>query len=142
MSKIPSTHKLVSARFRLRYPDFMTGLVVAGSDPIDWLMEQREAWQYRAPRFSDPELPDILKQFDLQKVGRLLSAYESDSPGVYLADPEHAMVAIPFRLVTWFINASPLAASGFFQPEDLKFLRRNCMAGGSKLTALSRYLEN
>jgi hypothetical protein len=120
----------------------MASLEVDGSDPIEWLMEQREAWQYHAPRFSDPEFPDILKQFDLQKVGRLLSAYENDISGIYLADPEHALVAIPFRLVTWFINASPLATSGVFQPEDLIFLQKSCMLGGSKLTALSRYLES
>jgi hypothetical protein len=142
VSKIPSTHKLVSARFRRHYPAFMASLEVDGNDPIEWLMGQREAWQYRAPRFSDPEFPDILKQFDLQKVGRLLSAYENDISGIYLADPEHALVAIPFRLVTWFINAFPLSTSGVFQPEDLTYLRKSCMSGGSKLTALSRYLES
>jgi len=142
VSNIPSTHKLVSARFRLRYPAFMASLVVDGADPIDWLMEQREAWQYRAPRFSDPEFPDILKQFDLQKVERLLNAYDMDISGIYLADPEHALVAIPFRLVTWFIKKSPLAASGVFQPEDIKFLRKSCVTGGTKLTTISRYLES
>jgi hypothetical protein len=139
---IPSTHKLVSSRFReIGYPAFMTALVIDGIDPINWLMEQREAWQYRAPRFSDPELPDILKQFDIQKPQTLLSAYDNDPSGIYLADPEHALVALPFRLVTWYVSSFPLAAADLFQPEDLQFLRRSCMSGTSLLTAMSRYLD-
>jgi hypothetical protein len=140
VSKIPSTHKLVSARFRTRYPAFMASLVIDGADPIDWLMEQREAWQYRAPRFPDPEFPEILKQLDSQKVERLLNAYDTDTTGIYLADPEHALVAVPFRLVTWFIKSFPLAASGVFHEEDFKFLRKSCMVGGTKLTTISKYL--
>src|ERR1700741_3873957 len=49
VSKIPSTHKLVANRFReLGYPPFMAGLSVNGLDPFNWLMGQREDWQYRA----------------------------------------------------------------------------------------------
>lgn len=139
--KIPSTHKLVATRFReAGYPHFMSSLEVDGNDPMDWLMEQREAWQYRAPRFCDPDFPDILKQFDEQKPQKLLSAYDNDSSGIYLADPQHAVVAIPFRLITWYVSTSPLAAAGTFQSEDLAFLRRSCMSGKNPLTAISRYI--
>ena len=64
----------------------MQGLVIDGLDPVNWLMEQREYWQYRSGRFSDPELPSILSQVDFQKLQRFLAAYTEDERGLYLSD--------------------------------------------------------
>jgi hypothetical protein len=140
ISRIPSTHKLVADRFkRGGYPIFMQGLVVDGEDPIEWLMAQREFWQYRSARFPDPDFPDILAEIDTQRLQRFLIAYEEDRLGVYLSDPDHAVIAIPFRLVTWYLSEAPFESAGVFSPEDFSHLKRNCIAGGQKLTAISRY---
>jgi hypothetical protein len=142
VSSISSTHKLVASEFRrVGYPSFMQGLIVDNLDPMIWLMEQREYWQYRSGRFPDPEFPGILAQADLQKVDRLLNAYEEDSRGVYLSDPDHAVLALPFRLVTWCLSETPLGNTGVLAPEDITYLRKSCMVGGRNLTAISRHFQ-
>ena len=143
ISRIPSTHKLVADRFkRGGYPSFMQGLVVNGEDPIEWLMGQREFWQYRSARFPDPDFPGVLAEIDTQRLQRFLSAYEEDRLGVYLSDPDHALIAIPFRLVIWYLSGTRLESTGAFGPEDFAHIRRSCMAGGQKVTAISRHFGN
>lgn len=137
ISPIPSTHKLVADRFQ--YPAFMQGLVVDGQAPLKWLMEQREFWQYRSARFSDPEAPNILGQIDTQRLQRFLSTYEEDKLGVYLSDPEHALVAIPFRLVTWYLAGASFAVTDVFTPADFAHIKKSCIAGKQHLTAISRF---
>jgi hypothetical protein len=140
ISRIQSTHKLVADRFkRGGYPRFMQGLVVDGEDPLEWLMAQREFWQYRSARFPDPDFPSILAEIDTQRLQRFLSAYEEDGPGVYLSDPDHALVAIPFRLVIWYLSVTSFESAGVFTPEDFAHLRRSCIAGGQKVTAIGRH---
>jgi hypothetical protein len=131
----------VATRFRAYgYPAFMRNLQVDGRDPIDWLMEQREYWHYRSGRFSDPDMPDILSHFDCGKAARLLEAYLADSTGVFLADPSHAMISIPFRLLHWAIGSNPFQSPGVVDPDDLKFLKLGCRLQGRKLATLERLL--
>jgi hypothetical protein len=142
VSRIPSTHKLVAHRFREEgYPMFMASLEVDGQDPFHWLMEQREYWQYRAARFPDPEMPDILAKIDILKVQRLLEEYVSDRNGVYLSDPDHALLAIPFRLVTWALSQDTLLSSGAGSKEDLAYLRKRCQIGKQYITAIKRLIS-
>lgn len=141
-AKIPSTHKLVANRFKtMGYPAFMQSLTIEGTDPLLWLMEQREFWQYRAGRFPDPELPSILDQIDFGKVQRFLSAYAGDTMGIYLSDPAHALIALPFRLITWSLTADPLQRAVFFAPEDIAHLRKRCLVGKQQVTAISRLVQ-
>jgi hypothetical protein len=142
ISKTPSTHKLVANLFQKSgYPIFMRGLAVDGQDPLEWLMEQREFWQYRSARFPDPEFPRILSQIDAQKLQRFLTTYQEDKLGVYLSDPDHAVIAIPFRLVTWYLVGTPFAGADVLTPEDFAHLKRNCIAGRQQMTAISRHFE-
>jgi hypothetical protein len=141
-SSISSTHKLVASLFQKSgYPTFMQGLVIDGLDPINWLMEQREYWQYRSGRFSDPEFPRILAELDTQRLQRFLTAYEQDERGIYLSDPDHALIAIPFRLVTWYLSIASFAGTSLFTPEDFAHLQKSCIAGNQKLTPISRLLN-
>jgi len=142
VAKPPSTHKLVARRFQESgYPVFMRGLQVDGDDPIIWLMDQREFWQYRAGRFSDPELPDVLDKIESKKVPRLLAQYAADPSGLYLADRSHALIAIPFRLLIWALSQDALLSPGVIEEEDVKYLRRHCRVGGQQLGALELLLR-
>jgi hypothetical protein len=141
VSKTPSTHKLVGLRFQEKaYPNFMTGLEVNGLDPFVWLMEQREYWQYRASRFPDPDMPDILAQVDIKKIQRLLEEYASDQTGLFLSDPEHALLAIPFRLVIWALSQESLLSPGAVTEEDLVYLRKQCHIGRQTLNIIQRLI--
>ncbi len=131
VTKIPSTHKLVAKRFQeVGYPSFMRGLEIDGIDPLLWLMEQREYWQYRSDRFPDPDFPPILAKIDSGKLQRLLQEYAADKTGIFLSDPDHAIVSIPFRLVTWALSHESLVSPGVVDSEDLEYLRRCCRMGG------------
>jgi hypothetical protein len=142
VAKIPSTHKLVAARFhQIGYPAFMRSLKIDGADPLMWLMEQREYWQYRAGRFSDPDLPNTLTRINPDKIQRLLADYATDSTGVYLADPEHAVVSVPFRLVAWALSIESLLSPGVVEPEDVRYLRKRCCMAKQKLTAIEQWLN-
>lgn len=141
VDKPPSTHKLVAQRFcQIGYPVFMRSLTIEGQDPITWLMDQREYWQYRAGRFSDPDLPSILDQVAPEKVQRLLAEYSTDTRGVFLADPAHAVVAVPFRLVEWALSVESLQSPGVVDTDDLAYLRRRCSMGKQKLSTIDRWL--
>jgi hypothetical protein len=123
------------------YPAFMRSLVIDGCDPLLWLMEQREFWQYRCGRFPDPNLPRILDQFDVGKAQRFLAAYAADNSGIYLSDPAHAVVALPFRLVTWSLSIEPLQGTSVCDAEDIAHLLKRCLVGRQMLTSLSRYFD-
>jgi hypothetical protein len=142
VDKPPSTHKLVALRFQQSgYPVFMRGLTIDGVDPIRWLMDQREYWQYRAGRFPDPDLPTVLDQIDTTRVQRLLAEYAADRTGVYLSDPTHAVVSVPFRLVEWALSLESLLSPGVVSTEDLRYLRKRCCIGSQTLTSIGRHLE-
>lgn len=141
VSNPPSTHKLVACRFRENgYPPFMTGLEIVGRDPLLWLMDQREYWQYRAARFPDPDMPDILAQVDISRVQRLLEEYASDQAGLFIADPDHALLAIPFRLVTWALSQESLVSSDSVDDDDIAYLWKRCRIGKQTLSSIQRLL--
>lgn len=143
VEKPPSTHKLVAKRFReTAYPFFMRGLQIDGVDPVLWLMQLREYWQYRAARFLDPELPDVFEAIDTRKAPRLLGEYARDTEGVFLADRTHAALAVPFRLLLWALSEDELLSPGVVDREDVAYLRKLCRVGGLKLTALDQHLPN
>jgi hypothetical protein len=141
VDKIPSTHKLVAQRFaQYGYPPFMRGLTIDGQDPIAWIMDQREYWQYRCGRFPDPELPLALENVEPEKIQRLLTAYSTDKSGIFLADPAHAIVAVPFRLVEWALGVEKLATPGVIDDGDIAYLRKHCSVGKQKLNPIERLL--
>jgi hypothetical protein len=140
VDKIPSTHKLVARRFQqIGYPAFMRGLTIDGADPFMWLMDQREYWQYRSGRFPDPYSPNILDQIDVDKAQRYLAEYAADTTGLYLSDPAHAVVAVPFRLVIWALALEPLLLAGVVDAEDISYLRKRCLVGKQVLGAIGQY---
>lgn len=142
VDKHPSTHKLVAHRFReMGYPAFMTSLTIDGTDPFQWLMEQREFWQYRAGRFCDPDSPSTLDQIDINKAQRLLAEYAADKTGLYLSDPAHALIAVPFRLVTWALSLEPMLSPGVVDEPDIAHLRKRCAVGKQTLSVISQYLQ-
>jgi hypothetical protein len=143
VSSPPSTHKLVAQRFQQTgYPVFMRGLTIDGIDPLLWLMDKREYWQYRSARFPDPESPSILEKFDTRKAQRLLAEYIDDSKGVYLSDPDHAIISIPFRLVQWALSIDSLLSPGIVNVEDVTYLRKRCCIGKQTLSSISQYLKH
>lgn len=141
VSKVPSTHKLVADLFRrLGYPPFMRSLRIANQDPLEWITQQREHWQYRCGRFPDPELPAVLAGINPNRLTQLVEAYFSDSVGVYLADEKHALLSMPLRLLKWTLESSSLSSSAVLVEEDLQHLKARCRIGKQHMTGIERLL--
>lgn len=141
VDKPPSTHKLVAKRFgEAGHPHFMSSLEIDGLDPLNWLMGNREYWQYRASRFPDPDSPDLFSHFETKRANRLLEEYHNDISGVYLSDPEHAMIALPFRLVTWCLQQDSLTSQGTISCDDQNYLKRKCQLGQYTLSRIKNLL--
>lgn len=142
VTKNPSTHKQVAIKFQqFGYPPFMRGLTIDSTDPISWLMDKREYWQYRAARFPDPDFPQILDKIEMNKTQRLLEEYSTDTSGVYLADPAHAILSVPFRLLIWALSQGSLISPGCISEKDIMYLRKRCHVGKHTLTTISRHLK-
>ncbi len=142
VSDTPSTHKLVAKLFKdAGYPTFMKNLQIGGADPVQWLLHQREYWQYRCGRFPDPEFPDALAGLDAAKLPLLLETYAGDATGAYMSDPGHALIALPFRMLHWSMAAASFVMEGVVDEEDIKHLRRKCQLPKQKLTAVDRLLR-
>lgn len=140
--EMPSTHKLVAKLFKDGgYPPFMTGLQIEGADPVQWLLQQREYWQYRCGRFPDPEYPDSLAGLDTAKLSLLLETYSGDTTGAYISDPTHALIALPFRMLHWSIGAASFIMEGVVDRDDISHLRRQCRISKQKLSAVDRLLQ-
>ena len=138
---LPSTHKLIARLFKdAGYPSFMGSLQIGSEDPIQWLMRQREYWQYRCGRFPDPDFPDVLAKLNPVRLSLLLEAYSNDASGVYLSDESHALVSLPFRLLEWSMRRCSLFSPGVVEDEDLRHLRRRCRLGKQRLSAIERFI--
>jgi hypothetical protein len=141
VDKPPSTHKLVAKRFsETGHPSFMSSLEIDGKPPLNWLMENREYWQYRAARFPDPDCPDLFVHFEQKKANRLLEEYYTDSSGIFISDPEHAMIALPFRLVAWCLEQDALTSHGVVSNTDRDYLRKRCHMGQFTLSRIKQLL--
>ena len=93
-----TTHKCVLDRFSESFPrDFFLSQDIEAMPPLMWLMERREDVNYRIARFTEPISPSYLAFAANNKLRSVLSTYQSDD--VYVFDPDHAMVALPFRLM-------------------------------------------
>jgi hypothetical protein len=119
----------------------MRGLAIEGLDPINWLMEQREFWQYRSGRFPDPELPQSLLAIDVSRIQRYLATYVEDEKGVYISDPDHALLAIPFRLLMWSLAEAPVTDASILDEEELAYVRKSCICGKQNFSIISRQLQ-
>jgi hypothetical protein len=93
-----TTHKCVLARFASAFPyDSFLSQEIATCKPLEWLVDRREEVNYKQSRFSEPAYSAYLSYAAKTDARKMLSAYLSDD--VYIHDPDHALVAFPFRLL-------------------------------------------
>jgi hypothetical protein len=93
-----TTHKCVLDRFATTSSlDFFLSQDIANEPPLNWLVNKREEVNYKLARFSEPVAPSYMAYAATTELRQMLSAYLSDD--IYIHDPDHAIVAFPFRLV-------------------------------------------
>jgi hypothetical protein len=93
-----TTHGCVLERFAVSFSrDFFLSQEIDLTSPLVWLMNRREEVNYRFSRFTEPMTPRYFKFAVAEDLRKLLTTYTSND--VYVFDPDHAMVAFPFRLM-------------------------------------------
>jgi hypothetical protein len=85
-------------------------------------------------------MPAVLAKVDIAKAQRLLEEYASDETGLFLSDPDHALLAIPFRLVMWALSYESLVSPGAADEDDLVYLRKRCQIGKQVLSGMRKLL--
>jgi hypothetical protein len=132
------THKTVMNTFNREYPAHsLVSQQIDLQNPLDWLVDRREAVNYRHARFSEPDFP---QEFDFVIEGglrRTLATYLADSTLLYVFDPDHAIVAYPLRALQ-MIGDQMLAATIplSLSSEEQSFLKSKASDKSGNLTAL------
>ncbi|MFT0182920.1 hypothetical protein ACMSIO_21105 [Pseudomonas benzopyrenica] len=73
---------------------------IAGSSVFDWMMEAREAVNYRHATFSEPDF-DFFEPSLIEENGALrwVNAYLEDQTGAYLFLEQHCCISVPLYLI-------------------------------------------
>lgn len=128
--------KLFVERFSSNY--FSTGEIDL-MPAFDWLKSKREEVNYRTERFLDPAIPSFFQCLKKQSLRRLLEEYVSNTSYQWEFDPDHAVVALPFKLLLEL--KSKLADKGVeleATPEERAFLRKSASDSSGPIAAVLR----
>lgn len=131
-----NTHHCVLKHFSRTFPlDFFLSQTIELIEPLVWLEDRRTDVNYRNSRFCEPVPPTFLSYAAATDRRQMLGGYLIDD--VYVHDPDHAMVAFPFRLVVDL--RSRLTAQGLvpLQQAELEFIQSKMTDRIGRITAMS-----
>jgi len=112
---------------------------IAGLDPLQWLMDKREDANYRS-QFSEPTTPDYMRKLFESGPRRLIAEYVADDDGIYVFDPDHAILAYPLRVLTYCRQALATANVQPFPDSLSAFLGSICVDPSGRLTKLAKLI--
>ena len=87
-------------------------------------MNLREDANYKTARFVEPNIPahfSKLSQFGARKV---CQSYLEDKTGIYIFDPDHAILAYPLSLIKKSHEEFKLQGLSTLKKEDMVFLQK------------------
>ncbi|MBI1925100.1 hypothetical protein HYR99_12735, partial [Candidatus Poribacteria bacterium] len=118
------THKIVLDEFeKQKTVPYLLSQSIGLTQPLDWLMEKREEANYRNAKFWEPIPPAHFEKIMGIGVRRAINAYLSDTTGIYLFDPSHAILAYPLRALEYAFNK--LKTRGLtLSDNDIRYLRQ------------------
>jgi uncharacterized protein (UPF0332 family) len=133
----PGTHKVVLKMFAQKNPGHaLISQQIDLVDAVDWLVEKREAANYRTARFSEPDCDPAFEQLISNGFRRTINAYLSESTFLYVFDPDHAVVAYP--LCALQLIGTQLSAGGLTVLSEIEktFLLAQARDKAGKLAGL------
>lgn len=140
--KISNTHKNVcEISDSTPAVDFLHSQNIDGMSPLRWLSAQRDLAQYNGRSFLDPSLPDTLRFYDNKKIDQILSGYSSDSMHLYTFDPDHALTALPLRLLLELASRKQIFGERDLAIESLGLLRKRQSPNGRVVSALREAVD-
>lgn len=119
-----NTHKVVIQQFSNAFPSsFLLSQEIELKKPFTWIMEKREEANYKNARFYEPLRPPFFKGVVSSSMRQTISTYVDDTTGTYAFDPDHAILALPIKVLSFaeksLVSVSPLLK---FSDDDLAFL--------------------
>jgi hypothetical protein len=138
-----TSHEMALDRFRTRFPQHeILSQNVLADNPLTWLKDQREATQYLREPFVDPALPDKFRGYISGKPRRMIDFYLSvaytSSEFATLFDPQHALVALPLRLLAELLNVARGSYNFRLSEEQSQQCRSVCRADGKPIAAFNK----
>lgn len=135
------THKIVLNLFRRhRLEQYFLSQSINLDEPLDWLINRREEANYKRARFVEPGLPDHFVKISSLGIRKACGAYLSDHTGLYMFDPEHAMVAYPLLLAARICELCRSHGVLIQDEEHSKFVRRLFSDGNGPIPCLLKAL--
>lgn len=135
-----NTHDLVCrlSHAMLR-PAYIAGTVIGSEQSMQWLSSQRNRAQYSQPCFDDPERSEIFKYYDKNGCEKILAEYANDKQFLYAFDPDHAMLALPLRLLISLGSASSIDIAKNL-PQDKIEVAKNCCRPNRRVLTVLQHL--
>ena len=134
------THKMVLKEFCTTNPGRQILLQdIDYKSPLDWLMSQREAANYKNPRFPEPNVPDCLESVVERGVRGAIETYRSDT-NLYWFEKEHAILALPLKIIS--MTATHAGLDKCIGIEDLAFLQCQFRDGKGLLPFFGRMFSS
>lgn len=117
------THKVVLNEFKNRNIEpFLLSQQIDLEDPLEWLMERREEANYKNARFCEPNIPPHFKKIVDFGLRQSLKEYILDNSGLYVFDPDHAILAYPLKTLQ-ILYAKIVSPGGFtFRDDEVSYL--------------------
>lgn len=96
-----NTHKIVIKEFCNVFPDSpLLSQMIEFRRPFDWMMDRREEVNYKNVRFSEPLVPDFFRGVIKSSMRLTVAAYVNDVSSTYAFDPDHAILALPIKVLS------------------------------------------
>lgn len=131
------THKTVLKAFQNRNAAHaLVSQQIDLYDPLDWLIYQREAANYRDARFGEPEYGKNFDYIAAHGVRKALNTYVADTTFIYVFDPDHAMLAYPLSALQLIGNTVAPAASALLSNEERQFLKNRIRDNAGSIPAV------
>jgi len=141
-----TSHEFMFERFSAAFPQLaIMSQDIAAEPTFTWLRHQRERIQYLEPGFADPSAYELFESWEGKNQRALLDFYlsvdESSTDYADLFDPQHAMIAIPVRLLSDTIYNVRLSHQFSFPPDQLAHCQKLCRAGGHPISRFNQLIR-
>ena len=134
------SHKILLTEFQNVFPSnyFSTGQIGLVS-AFEWIKSKREEVNYRTERFNDPAIPYYFSGLRKQSVRRLLEEYVNNKSYQWEFDPDHALLAMPLKLIMEL--KAKLVLAGIeteFSNDELTFLKNSASDSNGPISVFLR----
>jgi hypothetical protein len=118
-----TTHKVVFELFKRSHPNSVFYTQDIDLTPaFDWLLNQREHCNYKQPKFIEPATPAIWTKVANGGLRQMIQAYSEDNMYLNTFDPDHAILALPIKVIQEALSKLSNHQDLFFEDEESEYI--------------------